>query len=90
VAVLDLSSVALDEARRRLADPAGVEWIERDLLVWEPLRPCSVWHDRAVLHVLVDDEDRDSSVRQLRRTLEPGGESFVGVPVEAVAGALGP
>ena len=79
VAVLDLSAVALREAQRRLGDPEGVEWIDDDLLVWEPMRRWSVWHDRAVLHFLTDDEDRISYVARLRRALEPGGAFVIGV-----------
>lgn len=82
VAVLDVSSVALSGARRRLADPPGVEWIPHDLLTWEPPRQWSVWHDRAVLHFLVDDEDRSSYMRLLRRTLMPGGAFVIGVFAE--------
>jgi SAM-dependent methyltransferase len=78
VGVLDVSSVALDGARRRLGDPAGVEWIEHELLSWEPLRRWSVWHDRAVLHFLVGDDDRASYVRLLRRTLGPDGAFVIG------------
>ena len=82
MAVLDLSSVALDEARSRLADPAGVQWIEQDLLSWEPPRRWAVWHDRAVLHFLVRDDDRASYLKLLRRTLEPGGAFVIGVFAE--------
>jgi trans-aconitate methyltransferase len=82
VTVLDVSSVALSDARRRLADPTDVEWISQDLLTWEPPRTWSVWHDRAVLHFLVDDQDRSSYVRLLRRTLIPGGAFVIGVFAE--------
>ena len=82
VAVLDVFSGALAEARSRLADPAGVEWIERDLLSWEPPRRWSVWHDRAVLRFLVRDDDRASYVKLLRRTVEPGGAFVIGVFAE--------
>jgi SAM-dependent methyltransferase len=82
LAVLDLSSVALDDARRRLDDPVGVEWIACDLLTWQPDRTWSVWHDRAVLHFLVDDDDRSSYVRLLRHALEPGGALVIGVFAE--------
>ena len=82
ITVLDVSSVALSDARQRLADPTGVEWISQDLLTWEPSRTWSVWHDRAVLHFLVDDEDRSSYMRLLRRTLIPGGAFVVGVFAE--------
>jgi Methyltransferase domain len=82
VAVLDISAVALREARHRLGEPGGVEWIERDLLSWEPPRRWSVWHDRAVLHFLVDDADRASYVGLLRHALEPGGAFVIGVFAE--------
>ena len=82
VAVLDLSAVALREAQRRLEDPDGVEWIERDLLVWEPERRWSVWHDRAVLHFLTDDDDRASYLTRLRHALEPRGAFVIGVFAE--------
>ncbi len=82
VAVLDLSAVALREAHRRLEDPEGVEWIEGDLLVWEPVRRWSVWHDRAVLHFLTEDDDRTSYMTRLRQTLEPGGAFVIGVFAE--------
>lgn len=82
VAVLDVSAVAVDEARRRLADPAEVEWIASDLLQWDPPRTWSVWHDRAVLHFLVDDNDRATYVGLMRRALEPGGAFVIGVFAE--------
>ncbi len=82
VAVLDLSAVALLEAQRRLEDPEGVHWIEGDLLTWEPARRWSVWHDRAVLHFLIDDDDRTSYMNRLRQAIEPGGAFVIGVFAE--------
>jgi SAM-dependent methyltransferase len=82
VAVLDISAVALREARERLGDPQRVEWIEQDLLVWEPPRQWAVWHDRAVLHFLVGDNDRASYVDLMRRTLTPAGAFVLGVFAE--------
>jgi len=78
IAVLDVSAVALRDARDRLGGARGVDWIEHDLLTWEPRRRWTVWHDRAVLHFLVDDEDRSSYARLLRRTVEPGGAFVIG------------
>lgn len=82
LAVLDVSAVALGEARDRLGDPQGVEWIEQDLLVWEPSRQWAVWHDRAVLHFLVGDDERARYVDLMRRTLAPAGAFVVGVFAE--------
>lgn len=80
--VLDLSAVALGTARDRLDDPREVTWIEADLLTWQPDRRWDVWHDRAVLHFLVDDHDRVAYVNQLRRALVPGGAFVIGTFAE--------
>ena len=80
--VLDLSVVALDTARRRLEDPAGVEWVEADLLTWQPTRTWDAWHDRAVLHFLTEDTDRVRYVEQLRTALRPGGAFVIGTFAE--------
>jgi SAM-dependent methyltransferase len=77
VAVLDLSAVALAEARSRVGSAAT--WIDDDLLTWEPRRRWDVWHDRAVLHFLTHDADRAKYVQQLRRSLVPGGAFVIGV-----------
>jgi SAM-dependent methyltransferase len=82
LAVLDVSAVALGEARDRLGDPRGVDWIEQDLLAWEPSRHWAVWHDRAVLHFLVSDAERATYVDLMRRTLTPEGAFVLGVFAE--------
>jgi SAM-dependent methyltransferase len=82
VTVLDLSAVALDAARRRLHDPPGVTWIEADLLEWRPARRWDVWHDRAVLHFLVDDAGVATYIETLRAALAPGGVVVIGTFAE--------
>jgi SAM-dependent methyltransferase len=75
VSVLDLSSAALDVARSRLAGRAGqVEWVVQDVTCWEPASgSIDLWHDRAVLHFLVDEQDRQAYLRALGAGLKPGG-----------------
>ena len=80
--VLDLSAVALAAARDRLGDPGAVTWIEADLLTWQPTRRWDAWHDRAVLHFLVDDDDRASYRALLGRSLAPGGAFVIGTFAE--------
>ena len=82
VAVLDLSAEALAVARARLARPERVDWIEADLLAWEPPRQWDVWHDRAVLHFLVTDTDPAAYVQKLRGSVRPGGAFVIGVFAE--------
>jgi len=78
VTVLDVSASALDIARRRLGDPPEVTWIVTDLLGWTPPRRWDLWHDRAVLHFLVEDEDRAAYVALMRQALRPGGAFVIG------------
>lgn len=74
VTVLDVSGRALAQARGRLGESAGrVHWIVSDVATFRPERPYRLWHDRAVLHFLVDADDRDRYVEALRAALAPGG-----------------
>lgn len=83
ITVLDLAADGLAIARRRLGDAAsGVHWIAADLLAWNPPRRYGVWHDRAVLHFLVDDWQRARYRATLDRALEPGGHAVIGVFAE--------
>lgn len=82
LAVLDLSRAALATSRQRVHDAGAVTWIEHDLLAWQPERTWSAWHDRAVLHFLVDDDDRAAYASRLRQALEPGGAFVIGVFAE--------
>jgi predicted O-methyltransferase YrrM len=77
--VVDASPTAMDVARSRWADGDKVTWVPTDLLVWQPQRQWQVWHDRAVFHFLVDDEQRATYRALLRHAVAPGG-------VVAVAG----
>lgn len=77
--VLDLSSAALETARRRLGGQAdAVTWIAEDVTRWEPQRLYDIWHDRAALHFLTDTADQDAYADRLRRALGPGGHAIIG------------
>jgi trans-aconitate methyltransferase len=73
VTVLDISRSALDRSREHLADPASVSYVHDDLLAWHPPRRYDLWHDRAVYHFLIDEEDRRRYVKTLRHALRAGG-----------------
>jgi ubiquinone/menaquinone biosynthesis C-methylase UbiE len=74
VAVLDVSSAALERARRRLGSLAQrVEWIEADVTRGWSVSPRDIWHDRAVFHFLVEQADRAAYLARLRTVLKPGG-----------------
>lgn len=75
VSVLDISGAALDVARRRLGDAAaGVNWVEGDVRTAPlPSGSADLWHDRAVLHFMVEPADQEAYVTQAARVLRPGG-----------------
>jgi SAM-dependent methyltransferase len=82
VTVLDLSASALEATRRRLPPDASVQFVQADLLEWDPDRRYDLWHDRAVFHFLVSASDRDRYLATLKRAVEPGGKVIVGTFAE--------
>ncbi|MDG2537245.1 class I SAM-dependent methyltransferase [Dyella jiangningensis] len=79
VSVLDLSSVALNETRQRLGAKAeAVHWIVGDVTRAD-LPSVGLWHDRAVLHFLVDAGDRVRYVAAASRVVKLGGYLVIGV-----------
>ncbi len=81
VTVVDVSGVALDEARRRLAARAPdnrVVWVHADVLDWTPGRTWDLWHDRAVFHFLTQPDDVARYVDLAARCVAVGGHLVVG------------
>ena len=79
VSVLDLSASALKVARKRLgAAGDGVTWIAGDICTVDlPVQAFDIWHDRAVFHFLTDPVDRAAYVRQVMKSVKPGGHVIV-------------
>lgn len=79
VTVVDVAPAALDISQNRLGERADrVEWIVADLT--EPFElddPVDVWHDRAVLHFLTDDADREVYLENLERCVDEEGHAIV-------------
>jgi SAM-dependent methyltransferase len=76
--VLDVSGVALDSVRRRLAERGQqVNLVHADVLGWEPVRTFDVWHDRAVFHFLSRAEDRSRYVQVAAAAVRPAGTLIV-------------
>jgi 2-polyprenyl-3-methyl-5-hydroxy-6-metoxy-1,4-benzoquinol methylase len=79
VSVLDVSGAALATARARLGSQAdAVHWIESDITQWTPADRYDVWHDRAVLHFLLSDDERTAYRRTLAAAVRPGGLIVIG------------
>lgn len=78
--VTDISAAGLAIAQQRLGlDAREIEWSVDDVRDWEPVRQYDVWHDRAVLHFMVADEDRLAYRRTLRAATQPGSTVIIGV-----------
>ena len=78
VGVMDVSALALDQARARLGTKAAaVEWIHADVLNFVPSHRWDVWHDRAVFHFLTDQRDRLAYRATLLRTLASDGVAVI-------------
>jgi len=78
VTVLDVSGCALALAKEQIGGNDSVTRVQADLLAWRPTRRFDLWHDRAVFHFLVDEEDREQYRAVLRMALKPGGAVIVG------------
>lgn len=74
---VDISSAALNEARRELGANAAVTWLVSDVTRWEPTRHFALWHDRATLHFLTEASQQAQYWDVVRRALEPGGHALV-------------
>lgn len=76
--VLDIAADALRQARTRLGERAHeVDWQVSDVLSFRAERRFALWHDRAVLHFLVDAGERRRYVDALRHALAPGGQAVL-------------
>jgi SAM-dependent methyltransferase len=80
ITVLDLSAQALAIARARLGAAAdSVAWLAGDLLAAAlPEAGFDLWHDRAVLHFLLDPADVAGYARQAAHAIAPGGQAVIG------------
>ncbi len=79
VAVLDISSVAIEATQARLGERASqVDWMIADITQADSLGEFDIWHDRAVFHFITDPEDRAHYVELLKRSLSIGGHFIVG------------
>jgi len=78
LAVLDISSIAIEHTRYRLASKAdSVQWYTIDVTEFDPPRQFGLWHDRAVFHFLTDESDRTSYRQSLLKAVKPRGYAIV-------------
>jgi hypothetical protein len=72
--VLDVSATAIDITRLRLGDRAqSVEWFVSSVTEFVSPHPWDLWHDRAVLHFLTEEDDRAEYRRRLESSMAEDG-----------------
>ena len=79
ITVLDVSEIAIEATKKRLGQVAEqVHWLVADITRVElELKAYDVWHDRAVFHFLTAPQQRVAYVRQVLRSVKPGGHVIV-------------
>lgn len=82
IIALDISQVALENIQKRMGpkQASQVSWITDDIthptLVLE-LRDIALWHDRACLHFLTEEDQQHTYVSVLQKVLRPGGYAMI-------------
>ena len=79
ITVLDISAAALDKAKQRLGDRAGkVKWIVADAATFRPTEKYDFWHDRAAFHFLTQEQEIESYLDTVQKSIQPTGVLIIG------------
>jgi len=74
----DISEIALNKLKERLGKEkaSSVRWIVDDItqpIHIRNLRDIAVWHDRAVLHFLLEEKEQNMYLSTLKKVIKTGG-----------------
>ncbi len=76
--VLDIAESAFAAARQRLGPLAArVRWCVADVTEWQPQQQYALWHDRAVYHFLLAEDERRRYIASLGAALVSGGTAIL-------------
>ena len=79
ISVLDISSKAIDRAKERLGNKAGlVKWIVSDVTSFKPTGTYKIWHDRAAFHFLTEPKDIVAYSNLVENSIESKGHFILG------------
>jgi SAM-dependent methyltransferase len=79
VTVLDISSLAIERAKKRLGKNAElVHWITADVTDFNPQQQYDFWHDRAAFHFLLSEELADKYVETAKKGIATDGFLVLG------------
>ena len=78
ITVLDISAKALERSKERLGKKAdSINWIEWDIREFDSQKRYNVWHDRALLHFLTDEQDMQKYVELIRKHVNDKGHVII-------------
>jgi SAM-dependent methyltransferase len=79
ITVLDISETAINRAKERLGDKAGlVKWIIADAATFKPTEKYDFWHDRATFHFLTQEDEIENYINTVQQSLKPNGVLVIG------------
>ena len=79
ITVLDISGRALERSRNRLGyDGKKIKWIEADVTNFSSDTLYQLWHDRAVFHFLINDDEIKQYAKVAGRQIAKGGFLILG------------
>jgi 2-polyprenyl-3-methyl-5-hydroxy-6-metoxy-1,4-benzoquinol methylase len=78
ITVLDISAKALERSKERLGKKAdSINWIYCDIREFDSQKRYDVWHDRALLHFLTDEQDMQKYVEMIRKHVNDKGHVII-------------
>jgi 2-polyprenyl-3-methyl-5-hydroxy-6-metoxy-1,4-benzoquinol methylase len=79
VTVLDIAEAALTKTQARLRSKASkVNWVVADVTHWRPEKTFDLWHDRAVFHFLIHEQERQAYASVMAAAVKTGGYAVIG------------
>ena len=79
ITLLDLSSSALEIVKKRLGTMADLPlYCVGDICSFSSTKHFDVWHDRAVFHFLLKEEEQQAYLETLHKALSPEGHAIIG------------
>jgi cyclopropane fatty-acyl-phospholipid synthase-like methyltransferase len=84
IIAVDISAIALNKLKQRLGKEKAslIKWIIDDIIQpvqVQELRDIAIWHDRALLHFLFEDSQREMYLSTLKKVVKKGGYVIMAV-----------
>jgi hypothetical protein len=74
ISLLDISLNSLEKSKLRLGSEANfINWINSDIILFNPSESYNLWHDRATFHFLKDSSSINKYVQLASNAIKSGG-----------------